>query len=57
MTFRMTTLKSLSDNFNICVNSFLASIDYFFLIEVEVFLVLGMIGDFFIDNWTCYMLF
>lgn len=35
MIFMMTVFKSSSENFNICVNLFLAPID-FFLIQVEV---------------------
>ena len=42
----MTAVKSLLDHFNLCVTSGLASIKLSFLIQVEIFLVHGMMSGF-----------
>lgn len=42
----MATVKSLPDNSNIRVISVVVYVDCFFLIQVDIFLVLGVVSDF-----------
>ena len=42
----MATVKSLPDNSNIWVISVLVYVDCFSLIQVDIFLVLGVVSDF-----------
>ena len=44
--FVMAAVKSLLDHFNLCVTSGLACIKLFFLIQVEISLVHGMMSSF-----------